>query len=202
MRLISLLVAAMTLGAGASAGQQPPSPPQGATQATSTAKDPQQAKTPTHLDLPVSVDKIREALATPLPPQLKGLDETPTFRIEIRERQKIEDLVKSLKFNSGPPVPGGLYGYEQQRQLFPATDYPLQQPYAAFSQGELVQVSLTSLLERIIAGKLVNAVTTADRARAVAAAKEEVRRAIADYCAAQPRAGAGIEICGPAGAIR
>ena len=196
MRLIFLLVTATMLGGGAAAGQQPP--PSG----TSAAKDAQPAKTPAHLDLPVSVDKIREALATALPPQLKGLDETPTFRVEVRQRQKIDDLLKSLKFDSGPPVPGGIYGYEQQRQLFPSVDNPLVQPYAAFSQGELVQVSLTSLLERIIAGKLVNAVTTADRARAVAAAKEEVRRAIADYCSAQPNSGAGIEICGPSGAIR
>ena len=194
MRLTGLLVTAILAATPASA-QQPPS------SSGAAATSAQQDAAP--LNLPVSLDKIRDALAQPVPPALlKSLDETPTFRIEIRERQKIDDLIKSLKFDSGPAVPGGLYGYEQQRQLFPSVDNPLAQPYAPFTSGELFQVSLTSLFERILAGRLVNAITSAERAHAVAAAKAEVNHAIAEYCAAQPNGGAGIQICAAAPAIR
>ena len=186
MRLSALLVTAI-LAAPPAVAQEPPS---------SSSQD----KAP--LNLPVSLEKIRQALDHPVAEPLKGLDEKPHFRVEIRERQKIEDLLATLKFNSGPAVPGGIYGYEQQRLLFPPTDNPLAQPYAAFSRGELLQVAITSLIERYLAGKLVKAVTSAEHARAVQAAKDEVRQAIVDYCAAQPRGGAGIQICESPPAIR
>src|SRR5438270_13114138 len=119
MRLTGLLLTAILAATPAAAQQAQSSSGVPATSA-------QQDASP--LNLPVSHDKIRDALSQPVPPALlKNLDETPTFRIEIRERQKIDDLLKSLKFDSGPAVPGGLYGYEQQRQLFPAVDNPLAQ---------------------------------------------------------------------------
>jgi hypothetical protein len=151
------------------------------------------------LQLPVSVNRIRQALAQPAEPLrgLKGLDETPTFRVEVRERMKIEELLQSLNFKSGPPVPGGLYGYEQQRQLFPSVDNPLVQPYAAFNQGELLTILVENLVGRYLAGRAMSAISAADRARAEAAAREEVSHAIAEYCAAQPNHGAGIQLCIP-----
>jgi hypothetical protein len=47
------------------------------------------------------------------------VQDTPTFRVEIRERQKIEALLATLDFKSGPAPPGGLYAYEQQRSCSP-----------------------------------------------------------------------------------
>jgi hypothetical protein len=126
----------------------------------------------------------------------------PHFKVEITERQKIrlEDLINSLDFKSGPAPPGGLYGYEQQRQVWPSVDNPLRQPYAAFNQPELATILVENLVGRYLAGKAAGAITSAERASAEAAAREEVARAIADYCSAQPRGGAGIRICenGPA----
>jgi hypothetical protein len=110
---------------------------------------------------------------------------------------KIDELLQSLNYKSGPAVPGGLYAYEQQRQLFPAVNNPLAQPYAAFSQGELVTILVENLLGRYLAGRAMNAISSSERARAEAAAKEEVTHAIAEYCAAQPDHGAGIRICTP-----
>src|SRR5471032_1613699 len=107
MRLVVLLVTAI-LSAAPAAAQGPPSSPPQDTQS---------------LNLPVSLDKIRAGLAQPFTPSLKGMDERPMFRVEVVERQKIDDLLKSLNFKSGPPIPGGLYGYEQQQRLFPATNY-------------------------------------------------------------------------------
>ena len=195
MRLITLLVTATLWTPVAHARQQdrpskPPAPSN--SQSTTDEGQPSSAKP---LNLPVSLDKIRAALEQPVPVPLRGLDETPTFRVEIRERMKIEELLQSLNFKSGPAVPGGLYGYEQQRQLFPSVDNPLAQPYAAFNQGELLTILVENLVGRYLAGRAINSITAAERAHAEAAAKEEVGQAVAQYCAAQPNHGAGIQIC-------
>jgi hypothetical protein len=146
--------------------------------------------------LPVSIEKIREALEKPAPPlSLRTLDERPTFRIQIQERMKIEELLASLNFKTSPAPGGGVYGFEQQRQMFPAVDNPLRQPYAAFSQPELLTILIENLVGKYLAGKAVNAISNAERAHAVANAREEVRAAVEQYCNAQPNAGAGIQIC-------
>jgi hypothetical protein len=215
MRLIALLVTAILVAPGAVA--QPLEGAPAALQASSRA-DSQSTEKPTptpttndqtdkndktpggpSLNLPVSVNRIRQALAQPAEPLrgLRGLDETPTFRVQIRERLKIDELLQSLNFKSGPPVPGGLYGYEQQRQLFPSVDNPLVQPYAAFNQGELLTILVENLVGRYLAGRAWQSITAAEREHAEAAAKEEVSHAIAEYCAGQPNRGAGIQICSP-----
>jgi hypothetical protein len=146
--------------------------------------------------LPVSIVKIREALEQPTPSlSLRTLDERPTFRIQIRERMKIEELLASLNFKTSPAPGGGLYGYEQQRQMFPAVDNPLRQPYAAFNQPELLTILVENLVGRYLAGKAGSAISNAERAHAEASAREEVRVAVEQYCNAQPHAGAGIQIC-------
>jgi len=156
------------------------------------------------LNLPVSLDKIKSALAAPPPAPLRGLNEVPHFKVEITERQrfKLDELVKTLDFKSGPVPPGGLYGYEQQRQMFPAVDNPLRQPYSEFSQPELVTVLTENLVEKYLAGRAVGAVTSAMRAAAEAEARQEVIRAVTEYCAAQPHGGAGLKICANPSAVR
>jgi hypothetical protein len=146
-----------------------------------------------------SLDRIRDALQTTPTVSLRTLDERPTFRVQIRERRKIEELLATLNFTSAPAPGGGLYGFEQQRQMFPATDNPLRQPYAAFSQPELLTILIENLAGRYLAGRAMDAITTAERARAEEAARAEVRSAIGDYCSAQPAAGAGIQICSSPG---
>ncbi len=161
--------------------------------AQSSSEDPPKD---TALNLPVSLDRIREGIgATPII-SLRTIDERPTFRVMVRERQKLEELIASINFKSSSPAPGGgLYGYEMQRQMFPAVDNPLRQPYAAFSQPELLTILIENLAGKYLVGKAMQAVTKAERARAEAAAKEEVREAVGEYCSAQPNDGAGILIC-------
>jgi hypothetical protein len=79
--------------------------------------------------------------------------------------------------------------------MWPSVDNPLVQPYAAFGQGELLTVAVENLVGQYVAGKAAGAIGGAVRAHAEAAAREEVRQAIHDYCAAQPNGGAGIPIC-------
>jgi hypothetical protein len=138
-------------------------------------------------NLPVSLDKIKNALAqTPVEP-LRGLDERPHFKTGVSEKQtiSIEDLLASMDFRSGPAVAGGLYGYEVSQQAFPAVDNPLRQPYAAFSQPELLTIVVENLAAKYLGGRALDAVSSAERARAEQAARDEVQRAIADYRTAQ-----------------
>jgi hypothetical protein len=204
MRSAALVLSALVLATPLAAQPVQPSP---VADAASAAQDRSARPAPTgtsgtqeppDANLPVSLDRIKDALQqTPPVAPLRGLNDKPVFKIEVRERQRIslDDLIKSLDFKSGPVPAGGLYGFEQQRQMFPAVDNPLRQPYAAFNQGELLTILAENLAGKYLAGKAMNAITSADRARAQAAAREEVNEAVHNYCSSQPLGGAGIIIC-------
>ena len=172
MRLIWLVVTAILVAGSASAQQD--------------------------MNLPVSLDKIKEGLEQTPTLRLRGLDDVPTFKVEIHERQKpfaLEEMLKSADLKPGPIPAGGLYAYETQRQLWHTADNPLRQPYAAFNQPQLLTILIENLVGKYLAGKAVDAVTSAERAHAEAQARVEVHNAVAEYCAAQPYGGRGIEIC-------
>jgi hypothetical protein len=201
MRAIAVLIAILLMSVTASplAGQTPPSSSVATSSSAEDAEPEEVSGEPLPAsNLPVSIDRIRERLAAPAPERalLDSLDVKPDFRVEIVERQTILDILQKLDFRTGPAPPGGLYGYEQQRRLFNPVDHPLAQPYAAFSGGELLTIALENLMIRYLGGRLLDAVTDAERARAEAAARAEVTRAIADYCAARPDR-ATIPICAP-----
>ena len=183
MRLLALLVTAILAAAPARAQQPEVSPP----------------AEPTELNLPVSLDKIREQLQQTPAISLRSIDERPTFRVQIRERMKIEELLASLNFKTGPTPAGGVNMYEMQRLMFPPVDNPLVQPYAAFNQGELLTILIENLVRGYFGGKVMNTISKAERERAEAAAREEVRAAVGQYCNAQPNAGAGLAICSSLG---
>jgi hypothetical protein len=196
----ALLVAAIltTLMPGAVSGQEAPKPPassdpsspsSGGTTAPSPAQDRAQP------NLPVSVDRIRKALEQPGAGLNLKLPDNPTFRIEIQERSRLQDLLATLDFRGGPTPAGGVYAAEMQRVMFPSVSNPLRQPYAAFSQPELLTIIIENLLGKYLIGKAFGAITSAERERAELAAREEVRQTIALYCAGQPNGGAGIKIC-------
>ena len=188
MRLASLLFAGI-LTTTPVAAQQPAASSQGGTTASP-------AETPP-ADLPVSLDRIRQGLKkTPDQPLLQGLDRQADFRVEVREKAKLEEILKRLDFKSGPAPAGGLYGYEQQRRLFNPVDHPLMQPYAAFSGGELITIAIENLIGRYLGRPLVSALTDANHARAERAAKDEVDRNIAEYCASRPDRW-NITLCNP-----
>ena len=203
MRLCALLFTAICLAGPASAQQAQPSSSLNntkRTEDTTHTKDTKDTKeTSEPLNLPVSVDKIKEALQQTPAISLLTIDERPTFRMQILERQKIEELLASLNFKAGPVPAGGVYMYEQQRQMFNAVDRPLVQPYAAFNQGELLTILIENLVGKYLGGRAIDAISKAERAHAEAVAKEEVRAAVEQYCNAQPNAGAGIQICSSLG---
>jgi hypothetical protein len=188
MRLWVLVFTAILLTAPVAAQQSSVSTPQDVTKDATAPKDDEAG-------LPVSLTKIREALKTTPLLSLSTVDERPTFRIQIQERQKLDELLATLNFKAGPVPAGGIYMAEQNRIMFPAVDNPLRQPLAAFNQPELLTILIENLVGKYLGGKAINAVSKSERANAEAAAKDEVRSAIAQYCGSQPNAGAGIQIC-------
>ena len=196
MRLIALLLTGFLIATPAMAGQAPSSPP-----AEKPSPDGDAKSTPVP-DLPVSLDRIREGLEKPAASGqlLRSLDKQPQpdFRVEIREKQKIDALIASLDFKSGPTPAGGLYAFEQQRMLVPPVDNPLAQPYAAFSQGQLLTILVENLVGKYLVGQSLAAISKAQRENAEAAARREVEEAIAEYCAGKTNNGAGIPLCTPA----
>ena len=191
--MIALLLTAMLIGPAASAQTATSSP------SPSPASSDVDAKTAADRDFPVSLGKIRDALerAAASGFLLKNVQDTPLFRIEIRERQKIEELLGTLDFKAGPTPPGGVYAYEQQRVMFPAVDNPMAQPYAAFDQTQLAIVAAQSAVSGMLAKYVAKGLKDAYRANQLQAARAEVDRAIAEYCAGKENAGAGIQICEP-----
>jgi hypothetical protein len=115
--------------------------------------------------------------------------------VQIRERQKLEELLATLKFKPEPVPAGGINMAEQNRIMFPWVDNPLRQQFGAFNQSELLTILIENLVGRYLGGKAVNGISKMERASAEAAAKEEVRYAVAQYCSSQPANGVGIQIC-------
>lgn len=100
-------------------------------------------------------------------------EKTPDFTIDIREREQPNRFMTPiLDFKVGRGVP--------QSALFtsPWGSQPL-------FRVELMPIAMAA----------ASAVNAARKAYARHAAREDVRRAIAAYCAAQPDHGAGILIC-------
>jgi hypothetical protein len=138
------------------------------------------------VDLPVSLDRIRDRLKQPTESRLRNLDVKPDFSVQIDEQRRIDEILSKLDVTTGPAPAGGLYGYEQQRRLFNPTDRPLQQPYAAFSGGQFITIAIQNLIGRYLGGKALSAVSSAERSHAEAQAREEVDRSIGEYCADRP----------------
>src|SRR5438094_923711 len=145
MRLMALLFTAILVAAPAR-GQQP---------SASTPQDKDQGQ----LNLPVSLDKIKEQLQQPSVLQIHPPNEGAMFRVEIREKQKIEELIASLKFNPGPIPAGGVQMQELQRIWFNPVDNPLVQPFGAFNQGELLTILIENLVGKYLGAKALHAIS-------------------------------------------
>jgi hypothetical protein len=118
-------------------------------------------------------------LSAPGPSLLDALNRQPNFRVEVEERRPtFAEIFGGEDFKGGPVPPGGLYAYEQQRRMFPNSTPP---------------VFLIDAMP-ILSG-LVNAIGDWRRARSATAARTEVERAMAEFCAAQPNGGADVVGC-------
>ena len=147
----------------------------------------QQGSTP--LNLPISLDKIREGLSQPPPAEpLKGLapGEQPTFRVSVSEQQRFENMLAKIKWDPpGPQVAGGIYAYEQYERAFPRINNPLAQPYGAFTTGQVATLAVEALIEKYVAERVGKVFGTALKEQAEREAREEVARSLAAYRASQ-----------------
>ena len=183
MRLFLLLLASMLAGAPAAAQDGKPSSPPSAEDAR-------------HDELPVSLERIREGLSTgPATMSLSALEKPPDFKVEVQERRVLEEILSTLDFKTGPVPAGGVYALEQQQRLFNPVDRPLAQPYAAFSAGEAITIAIENLIGKYLGGRLAEAVSSAERAKAEATARRDVAGAIEKYCAADPERAKRLSIC-------
>lgn len=191
MGLVLLVLAALLLGAPAGAQELPSSSARG---------NPSLIEDGANSLVPVSLDRIREKLERlPARSILDNLDRRPDFRSEIEVRAKIDALLATLDFKSGPRPAGGLYAYEQQQRAWNSVNNPLMQPYAAFGGAELITLAIEGLAEKYAekyVGEGVHRISEWDRARTREAARAEVTRAIGAYCAAQPPGQAPLDLCG------
>jgi hypothetical protein len=107
----------------------------------------------------------------------------------VRERQRFEQLMDKIKFDSGGPVvAGGRDAYEQQQRLFPRIDNPRVQPYGAFSTGEILTLGVEAVVAKYVAEKMAHVFSDVLRAQAEREAREEVARSLAAFWAARPTA--------------
>ncbi len=134
---------------------------------TICAQQPAAGEPPRH-ELPVSVARIRARLERTQVLRLTLIDRKPDFRVDIRARRFEEDLLGRLDFRSGPVPPGGLYAFEQRQRIGPPG---IAQP--------LMMVDVLAI-SRALHGAIANA----RRASAETAAREEVQRELAAFCAA------------------
>ena len=157
--------------------------------ATSASPAEPQTRDAAPLNLPISLDKIRDGLSHQRAEPLKGLTpggDTPTFRVDITEQQKFEELLSKIKWDSpGPQVAGGIYAYEQQERLFPRVNNPRVQPYSAFTGGEATTLAVEALIEKYVAEQMTHVVGNALREQAERDAREEVARTLNDFLAAR-----------------
>jgi hypothetical protein len=126
----------------------------------------------TSRELPVSLTRIRTALDRPAWLRLTLPESNADFHIEIRERPlyspHLLGPVESLwSTTPGPVPPGGLHAFEQRQRLGEHWSQPM------------LSVDLLS-----IGAALRKSIADARRSSAEKAAREEVQRAIAEFCAA------------------
>jgi hypothetical protein len=129
-------------------------------------------------ELPVSVPRVQRELQRPQTLNLEATE--PLFRIEVtadRPRWLTEIDWLGTQDRVGPIVP-----HPTPHEQFLARVTPqLAQPYQAFSQGELLQVVITSFLQGLAMKQGVQALKDELRRRREEEARREVDRAIEQW---------------------
>ena len=126
-------------------------------------------------DLPVSLERIRLALARE-PRLVIAVKREPDFRVKV-DGQAPFDMFAPSRWDLGLPPPYGSPAYHQLHagapQLMPTST--------------MFNLDVLSLLKGLVSG--------AGRERAEHNARDEVKQALQEYCAAQPGGGAGLPSC-------
>jgi hypothetical protein len=174
MRLTVLLTMAMLIASPARARQQPTRPEASPTEQGRPRTNQRRTQDgPVEGSTPAAevppVSIARVRAALEKPPPiLTPPDRAADFSVHIEERVPLQEIFDTPPWATPPEGGWGPFGW------------------GGTPSSVLVSVDVLPLLK------------AAKRAYSEHAAREEVKRAIADYCAAQPNAGAAIQICSPA----
>jgi len=191
---LSLLLA--TSAAAMPRQSAPPPPPASASSAQASPQKPsdpdQKAVDPGTSapagELPVSVDRIKEALSRP--PAIRLEDSQPVFRVEVIGRKiTIEDILGPDYLKGPTPVAGGGPTHQEILDLVTPKDV---QGYAAFNNKEAAVVAATSFgFQLALQGvqKALHKLQEAKAGRDREAARKEVQDALAELEKARVKAG-------------
>lgn len=134
-------------------------------------------------DLPVSLDRIERALASPPPVELK--EQHPVFRVEIYGRKPTLEDILGEKFWVGPIPYAGM-----THQEFMAMNTPKQlQPYAVFSGKYLASAAALTLAEQWALKQAIHKFREARTTHEREAARKEVLDSLAELEKARKAAG-------------
>ena len=174
MRLKALLIATTLAAVPVRAQERPPSAP---LQEASAAKPGAQAEVlvpgaaPQPADtLPISIARVREKLKTK--PSIVAPLPKADFTVRIEQRRPLQEMFYVPPWATSPLAVSKLCA-------------PRGASYLPSNCGSPAGFSVDP-------GSLIGSLRGAFTARA---ARDEVRRTIVEYCAAQPNGGAGIKIC-------
>ena len=184
MRLWALLFTAILLASPAGAQQTPASSSQDGINRTTGARTLRRRR------CRCRSTKIREALSNDAGAcRLRSIDERPIFSIQIQERQtnrgaarhaQLQGRVRFRRAASTWPSRTG--------SCSPASINPLRQQLGAFNQSELLTILIENLAGKYLAGRRSIGDLEVGAGEREAAAQDEVRAAVAQYCSAQPNA--------------
>jgi hypothetical protein len=136
-------------------------------------------------ELPVSIDRIKDALSRP--PAIRLEDSRAVFRVEVIGRKiTIEDILGPDYLKGPTPVAGGGPTHQEILDLVTPKDV---QGYAAFSNGEAMVVAATSFLQAWALQKAIHKFQEAKSNREREAARKEVQDALAELEKARVKAG-------------
>ena len=179
--LLSLLLATSAVAMPRQSG---PTPAASAQPAPPKASDPDETSDPAG-ELPVSVDRIKDALSRP--PAIRLDDSRAVFRVEVIGRKiTIEDIL-GPDYLKGP-IPAVAGGMTHQEFLDLVTPKDVQ-GYAAFSNGEALTVAATSFALQWALQKAIHKFQEAKADRDREAARKEVQDALAELEKARIKAG-------------
>ena len=131
------------------------------------------APPPAAEELPVSLDRIQRALASPPPIALK--EQNPVFRLEIYGRKPTLEDILGERFWIGPTPYGGMTHQDFLNMVTPK----LAQPYAGFTGGHLLAQAALTLAEQWALKEAIKKFRGALDSREREAARKEVLDALA-----------------------
>jgi hypothetical protein len=174
----SVLIGALFV---AQAGQPPATAPSATAPASAVPAEGQTS------DLPVSLDRIRDALSHQ--PQIKPDAVQPVFRVEILGRKPTLEELLGKEFWKGPakPTPGGAVMTHQE--FLDMVTPPEFRGMSMFTQKEAITVVATSVALQWALQKAIHKYDQARTEREREAARKEVQDALAELDKAREAAG-------------